>query len=207
VAEEFWLGGPAGRGLLVELQHQTLADADALLDDLLDNVSPEPYPLTVASALSRGVILFGAAEVEPLRKRVANYPRQLAVTAAARYGQIDNFWRWQMFAERGDLLALHGHYAEAAERLSHLLFAVNRRWWPGRKWLLRELASLDHLPANVIDGLQLAGSAPAPEAAAVLSELIEAAYDLAEQLLPDLDVALLRQIFRFRRDPLESMPG
>jgi len=202
-AEEFWLGGPAGQGLLVELQHQSLADAAALLDDLVGNTNPEPYLLTVASALNRGVILFGAAELEPLRERVASYPAQLAVAVAARHGQIDNFWRWQMLAERGDLLGLRGHYAETAGRLSHLLFAVNRRWWPGQKWLLRELGSLPHLPAGIIDGLQAAASSPAAEAAAILTSLVESGYDLAERLLPELDVDRLRRIFRFQRSPLD----
>jgi hypothetical protein len=206
MAEEFWLGGPAGQGLLVEVQHQSLADGAALLRDLLDNVNPEPYLLTYASAISRGELLFGAAELQPLRKRVAVYPPQLAVVAAARHGQIDNFWRWQMLAERGELLALRRHYAETAERLSHLLFAVNRRWWPGRKWLLWELANLPHLPAGTIDGLQEAAAAPAAQAAVILSDLVEEAYDLASQLLPDLDVTRLRQIFRFRREPLDEMP-
>ncbi|MGN6795740.1 MAG: DUF4037 domain-containing protein [Streptosporangiaceae bacterium] len=206
-AEEFWLGCPAGRGLLVELQHQTLGDATALLDDLIENLNPEPYSLTVASALNRGVALVGAAELAPLRERVASYPRQLAIAVAATHGQIDNFWRWQMLAERDQLLALRAHYAEAAERLSQLLFAVNRRWWPGRKWLLRELASLEHLPANLVDGLQMAANAPASDAAAVLTELIEASYDLSERLLPGLDVTRLRQIFRFQRAPLNGMPG
>lgn len=207
LAEEFWLGGPAGQGLLVELQHQSVADGAALLEDLLDRVNPEPYFLTYASALDRGELLFGAAELQQLRTRVAAYPHHLAVAVAARHGQVDNFWRWEMLAERGELLALRGHYAETAERLSHLLFAVNRRWWPGRKWLLRELANLEHLPAGTVDGLRRAGDAPAAEAAAILSDLIEDAYDLAERLLPDLDVTRLRQIFRFRRQPLKKMPA
>jgi hypothetical protein len=206
IAEEFWLGGPAGHGLLVEVQHQSLADGAALLRDLLDNLNPEPYLQTYASALSRGKLLFGAAELEPLLKRVAVYPPQLAVAAAARLGQIDNFWRWQMLTERGELLALRRHYAETAERLSQLLFAVNRRWWPGRKWLLSELADLPHVPAGAIDGLKKAADAPAAEAAVLLTELVEEAYDLAERLLPDLDVTRLRQIFRFRREPLNQMP-
>ncbi|MDR2984945.1 MAG: DUF4037 domain-containing protein [Nocardiopsaceae bacterium] len=207
VAEEYWLGGLAGPGLLVELQHQSLADGAALLDDLLDGINPEPYFLTYASALNRGEVLFGAAELQPLRTRVAAYPHHLAVAAATKHGQIDKFWRWQMLAERGELLALRGHYAETAERLSHLLFAVNRRWWPGRKWMLRELANLQHLPAGTVDGLRRAGHAPAADAAAILSELIEEAYDLAERLLPGLDVTRLRQIFRFQRKPLNEMPS
>ncbi len=52
-AEEFWLGGPAGQGLLVELQHQSLADAAALLDELLVNTNPEPYSLQCAGGLGR----------------------------------------------------------------------------------------------------------------------------------------------------------
>jgi hypothetical protein len=88
--------------------------------------------VTVASALSRGVVLTGSSELDPLRQRVATYPQPLAVAVASRHGQIDNFWRWQMFADRGDLIALHAHFAAVVDRLAHLLFAANQRWWPGR---------------------------------------------------------------------------
>jgi hypothetical protein len=162
--------------------------------------------VTVASALSRGVVLTGSSELDPLRQRVATYPQPLAVAVASRHGQIDNFWRWQMFADRGDLIALHAHFAAAVDRLAHLLSAANQRWWPGRKWLLHELASLEHLPTSTVEALHLAAAASPSDAARVLTELIEAAYDLAKRQLPDLDVARLRRIFRFQRQPLERMP-
>lgn len=82
--EEFWLGGPAGHGLLVELQHQTLADLTASLDELLTKLNPDPYLLTVASALNRSVVLAGSDELEPMRQRVATYPQALAVAVASR---------------------------------------------------------------------------------------------------------------------------
>ncbi len=206
-AEEFWLGGPAGDGLLVELQHQSLADLGALLDELLRQLNCDPRFLTVASALDRGVVLTGIDELGPLRQRVATYPDPLAAVVAARHGQVDNFWRWRMFDERGDLIALRAHFADAVERLAHLLFAANRRWWPGRKWLLRELADLEHVPPGTADALRLAAAAPPGEAATILTDLIEAACDIAESQLPDLDVARLRRIFRFRRQPLDPRPA
>jgi hypothetical protein len=204
--EEFWLSGLAGRGLLVELQHQTLADLAASLDELLIKLNPDPYLLTVASALSRGVVLTGATMLGPAQQRAATYPEPLAVAVATRHGQIDNFWRWQMFADRSDLIALRAHFADAVERLAHLLFAANRRWWPGRKWLLHELANLQHVPTGTVEALHLAATASPSEAAPVLIELIEATYDVAERQLPDLDIARLRRIFRFQRQPLEEMP-
>jgi hypothetical protein len=207
VAEEYWSGGPAGSGLLVEVQHSTPADLTALLDDLLTGPGPDPFLLTVAAALAQGVPLYGDDALAGFRERVAVYPRAVAVAVVRRLGQIDHFWRWQMYAGRADMLGLRAHFADVAGRLGHVLLALNGRWWPGPKWLGRSLAGLPVAPAGLADGLRLGASAPADQAAAVLSGLVEATYELVGTHLPEADADRLREIFRFSRRPLDAPPA
>lgn len=107
--DEWWHQGGAGAGLLVEVIHMTMSDAQALLDRLLVDVDADPQLLAYASAIAYGRVLQGYAD--DLTERVRVYPRDLAIAVVRRHGQVDNFWRWRMYVDRGNSYGLRVHFA------------------------------------------------------------------------------------------------
>ncbi len=199
--DEWWFGGQAGAALLVEVVHLTVDDAGRLLDRLLlpADPDPDPYLLTVAAALAYGRPLAGS--VDALTERVRSYPRPLAVAVARRHGQIDHFWRWQMYVERGNPHGLRRHFGAVADALTHVACALNGRWWPGPKWPRWTLADLPVAPPDLADRLAGVDGLAPHAAAAALTELVEETYDLVATHLPEADAERLRAIFHFARDP------
>jgi hypothetical protein len=197
-ADDFWLGEP-GRGLLVEVGHATAADATAALDRLLVDAEPDIYLLTVASAYASGRLMYG--DLSAWRDRVRSYPPGLAAAVIRRHGQIDNFWRWQMYVERSDPLGLRTHFAGVAAAVSHISCALSGRFWPGGKWPTRTLDGLAVAPVDLAERLAAVDTMPAAAAANALADLVDEAYDLVELRHPAVDVDRLREIFHFGRSP------
>jgi hypothetical protein len=119
----------------------------------------------------------------------------------AAHGQIDHFWRWQMYAERGDGLQLQAHFADVAVRLVHVACALSGVWWPGTKRLPQTAAGLTVAPARLADRLRRIPHLAPARAAAELTALAEESFDLIAAHLPEVDAARLRAIFRFARHP------
>jgi len=197
--DEFWYSGAAGAGLLVEVVHMTAADADALLDRLLTATDVRGGLLAFAAAIVYGRPLAGS--VERYVSRLRAYPRPVATAVVRRHGQIDHFWRWQMYVERGDVHGLRAHFAAVATALTHMVCALNGRWWPGGKWPRLVTAGLPIAPERLTTRLAAVDALAPPEAAAALSELVEETYDLVAEHLPEADPERLRTIFRFARTP------
>lgn len=203
--DEWWVDGGAGSGLLVETAHITADDAHIQLDQLLGGAAgvpaPDPRPelLALASALAYGRVLSGDAT--PWTSRVATYPRSVAAVSARRNGQIDFLSRWETFRDRGDPHGMHVLFASAADAVVHLLCALNRRWWTGRKWPARQLTGLPIAPPRAAERLAEAAQRHPAEAAAMLTALVTEVYDLVERHLPEVDTPRLREIFAFHRRP------
>jgi hypothetical protein len=195
-AEEWWYGGPAGWGLLVETSHLTVAALQARTSALADG-DPDPAGLTFGDALVNGGVPLVHPEAHARwRAELVPYPPRLAAAVVRRHGQIDHFWRWRMSVERGNPLRLHAHFAEVAERILQIAAALSGVWWSGSKWQMQAAAQLPVAPPNLAGRLARVSAAPAPEEA-----LVDETYDLVDTHLPDVDVARLRAIFHFSRQP------
>ena len=201
--DEWWWCGPPGRGLLVETTHVTEASARLLLDQLLEVPNPQPMLLTFASALAYGVPLVGSADA--LTERVRNYPRAVAVEVVQRLGQIDHFWRWQMYLERGNPHGLRRHFAAVVDAIVHIVHALNGRWWAGSKWPVP--GDLRIAPPSLAARLAAADRQPPDLAAGTLAELVGECYDLVAAHLREVDVRRLRAIFGFAREPWPNDNG
>jgi len=198
-ADDYWVDGVAGTGLLVEVGHLTVADATAALDRLLLDAYPDAYLLTLAAALADGLPLNG--DPGPWRERVATYPPTLAASVIRRLGQIDHFWRWRMYVDRHDAHGLRTHFAGVATAVLHVSCALSARFWPGPKWQVPLAAALPVAPVDLADRLRRVDSMPPEAAAAALTDLVEEVYDLVEVRAPEVDTARMREIFRFTRSP------
>lgn len=197
--DEWWYRGEPSAGLLVEISHLTISDADALLDRLLIDHEPDPSLLTFAAALAYGRRLAG--EAAQLTGRVADYPQPLAAAVVRTLGQIDHFWRWQMYRDRNDPHGLRIHYATVVTAITHMVCGLNRRWWPGPKWPAWILADLAISPPDLARRLLRLDTLAPAAAARELQQLVEDCYTLAETHLPEGEPQRLREIFRFARQP------
>lgn len=189
--DDMWLDG-----LLSEVVHSTVEATARRLDQLLTG---DTSLLTLGAAYAYGVVLAGDATA--LTDRVREYPAELAAAVVRRHGQIDHFWRWQMYLERGDLHGLRTHFAQVVTALTHMLCALNRRWWTGAKWQQHTLASLAIAPPRLADRVAAVAAMAPPEAATELTALVEETYDLVAAHLPQVDTVRLREIFAFARAP------
>ena len=170
-----------------------------MIDGLLDGARPRPDMLSLTAALAydrplQGSIARWAGRLEPC-------PRPLAARVVRHLGQIDHFWRWQMYIERGDPHGLRIHVAGVVTALTHVLCALNGRWWPGPKWPGWTLVGLPLAPPHVLPRIRALDALHPAEAAAELEALVEQAYDLVAAHLPEADPDRLREIFRFSRPP------
>ncbi len=197
--DDYWIGGPAGTGLLVEAGHLTAADASAALDRLLVDADPDPGLLTLAAAFGGSVPLHG--DLSRWRDRVAAYPPRLAAAAIRRHGQIDHFWRWRMYVDRHDAHGLRTHNARVAGAVLHMTCALSGVFWPGPKWAVPLAERLPVAPVDLADRLRRVDTMAPGAAASALTDLVEETYDLVEVHTPEVDVARLREIFRFARSP------
>lgn len=202
--DDYWIGGPAGTGLLVEAGHLTAADATAALDRLLVDADPDPDLLALAAAFGGGVPVHG--DLSRWRDRVAAYPPRLAAAAIRRHGQIDHFWRWRMYVDRHDVHGLRTHNARVAGAVLHMACALSGVFWPGPKWAVPLAARLPVAPVDLADRLRRVDTLAPDAAASALTDLVEETYDLVEVRTPEVDVARLRQVFRFARSPWPPAP-
>jgi hypothetical protein len=68
------------------------------------------------------LVVWESAPTDQQRRRIISAvggqdPRALAVAVARRYGQIDHFWRWQMYVERENPLQLSAYFADVSVRI------------------------------------------------------------------------------------------
>jgi hypothetical protein len=91
-SDEWWIGGAAGQGLLVEVSHMTADGAQASADAILRHGNVTEDLLSFAAALAGGRAVRDCPSVGRLRDRFAAYPIDIAETVVRRFGQIDHFW-------------------------------------------------------------------------------------------------------------------
>jgi hypothetical protein len=198
--DEWWHDGVNGHGLLVEVTHTTPPELASRVEALARGEA-DPALLPLGDAIVNGVPIIGGDALGTWRARLQPYPRALAVSVVRRLGQIDNFWRWQMYVERGNGLQLGVCFADVAVRVVQVACALSGVWWPGAKWLMSLALQVPIAPAHLAGRLERISEAAPAEAAANLAALVDETYDLVEIHLPEFDVARLRAIFHFARCP------
>jgi hypothetical protein len=82
-----------------------------------------------------------------------------------------------------------------------MIWALNGRWWPGRKWPMHQFEPFEVAPADLSQRLQALPSLEAALAARELRNMVERTYELVGAHLEGVDVDRLRRIFRFSRQP------
>ncbi len=215
-AEELWCDAyTLGRahpdlpnsGILVEVVQYTTEVLNRTFDTVLDHHVPDPGKQTLIAGIVDSVPLHNAELVQQWKARAANYPEGLAIAVINRYAQIDHFWRWEMWlARNSNLMMLYHSYAQVQQQLLHVLLGLNRVYYFGFKWLDLIAERLRHKPDDLVQRLARVYQVQPAEGAQELSALVEESYDLIEQHCPQVDVARLRAIFRYRRPAWDQAP-
>src|SRR5438552_4669797 len=106
--DAWWHGGGSGTGLQVEATLTTPPELASRVEALARGEADPPM-LTLGDAIVNGIPLIGGDALAIWRARLTPYPRDLAVAVARGQGQIDHFWRWQMYVERDNRLQLDAY--------------------------------------------------------------------------------------------------
>jgi hypothetical protein len=193
--------------VLVEVVHHTTDFLNRMLDAVLQQYDPDPLKQNLVAGVVDGVPLYNAPLVELWQACAATYPDGLAVAVVKRYAQIDHFWRWEMWLARsGNLMLLYQSFAQIQQQLLHVLLGLNRVYYFGFKWLDVIDERLVHKPPDLVRRLRHVYQVDPAAGADELAALVEETYDLIEQHLPQIDVARLRAIFRYRRPTGDPIP-
>ncbi len=192
--------------LMVEVVHTLTQTVESALDELLSG-KPDGEIMQLAQGIIDGREVIGprAELVAGWRERVATYPRELALAVVRYNGNIEKFWRWQMFFERDNPLLVAREFVRMTNQLLNVLYALNGRYC-GHVLAFKRLDALDLplAPPSLANRIRAVFDRPAPEGAQTLHDLIEETFDLVEHHLPEVDVDLLRATFRSDRKPVES---
>ena len=186
-------------GLLVEVTHELVATSEEQLDRLLLQFDPDPLLLNFAQGVVDARPAHGSALLEGWKGLLADYPEQLQAAVVQRNAQIDHFWRWQMYVERGNPMLLASAMGEVAGRLYATLLALNKQYGPSLKSPDALSRPLELAPPDFAARLRESFALPAAEQAAAIADLVGETYDLIEQQLPAVDVGRLREIFQHAR--------
>ncbi|WP_410787182.1 hypothetical protein [Kribbella sp. C-35] len=204
--DHLYLGAPRPDGLMVEVAHTLTQTVENALDELL-NGKPDGEVMQLAQGIIDGRSVLGprAEIVTRWQERVATYPRDLAVAVVRHNGNIEKFWRWQMFFERDNPLLVAREFVRMVNQLLNVLYALNGRY-SGHVLAFKRLDALDLplAPPSLANRIRTVFDRPAPEGAQTLHDLIEETFDLVERHLPEVDVDALRATFRSDRKPVES---
>ena len=194
-------------GILVEVAHHTTDFLDRTFDQVLQHYNPDALKQNFIAGVVDGVPLHNAELVQHWKARVAAYPDGLALAVVKRHAQIDHFWRWEMWLQRSvNLMMLYQSYTQIQQQLLHVLLGLNRVYYFGFKWLDVVAERLVQKPPDLVRRLGQVYQVDPVSGAHELAALVEETYDLIEKQLPQIDVAWLRAVFRYRRPAWDQAP-
>lgn len=207
-----YLRAPQPDGLMVEVVHSLTNSVEEILDNVLGSGHPDPAGLDAIKGIvdARQVSGARADVVAQWQGRAQEYPRALAVAVVQRNGGIDQFWRWQMHAERNNPLLLAREFFRISNQLLSMLHALNGRYC-GHASAFKRIDAFDQelpiAPRDLAARLRSVFTSAPHEGAGALRNLVEETFDLVEVRLPEVDVERLRSRFRSERRPLDTLPA
>lgn len=145
-----WIGGVVGN-IPFEAGWQTFADTERLIDDLLCGETTDRARLVYADILATAIPLRTGGRIAQWQARLAEYPpalRSALIGAAVSRWTPDRVRAARRLAAQGETLALAEHLLADMDALVRLLYALNERWEPSRKWRLTAAVDLPTAPQD-----------------------------------------------------------
>jgi len=187
-------------GLLVEVGNYQVDFVEHVLQQTLEAVTINELWLNLIAGIVDSLPLHGADLLTTWKNRAATFPHELAIAIVQRYGVIDHFWRWEMYLERVENLSMLYHsFTQVQQRVLHMLLALNHTYYFGFKWLEVVEQRLVIKPENLVQRLRTPYQVTPAEGARQVIALVEETFDLVEAHLPEVNIARLREIFRYQR--------
>ncbi len=193
-------------GVLVEVVHYRCEYIDRIIADVIEKYDPDLLKQNLISALVRGIPIHNNERIASWRSRLAVYPEGLAEAVINHNAQIDHFWRWRMWLDRGpNLMMLYSSFSQVEQKLLLTLMGLNHTYYSGFKWIDELSVDSAIAPADLKMRLNKVFEVSPREGAQILAGIVEETYDLVEKYSPKVDVNRLRRIFRYER-PYLNLP-
>lgn len=197
----------ANSGVLLEVAHYTNKFVENTLEEVLVKHNPDEWKQNLISGILDGVPLKTSNSLERWKSQVINYPDGLAVAVVRRHAQIDHFWRWQMWLQRGlNMMMFYKSFVQIEEQILHMLLGLNRVHYFGFKWLDVVISRMSIKPPNLAHRFQEVYTLPPEDGAKSIVKLVDETYALIEQHMPEIDVRWLRRVFHYERPSWEQKP-
>ncbi len=193
-------------GISIDMQHYTLCFLEQTIHKTIDQFDPAPFNQGLIAGVVFGTPLHGSQWIEQWRRLVTPYPPELGVAVVNANAQCDHVWRFEMLRHRQNPILAYSMIVGRHERLLHTLLGLNRVYFFGFKWLGQVCAALPIAPPELLRRSRACYAGDVATAERILGELIEQTYDLIERHMPQIDVARLRRIFRYRRPLWDTLP-
>lgn len=152
-----WIAGRLN-GVPFEASWQTVAALEAALHRIAAAELIEREALALAELIASARPVRTVGWLARWQALLASYPpaleRAIIDGVAGRWAQVERWASLARLARRGESLLLVEQLAAELDALLRLLYVVNRRWEPSRKWTLTLAANLPRMPAGWRDRLR-----------------------------------------------------
>jgi hypothetical protein len=193
-------------GISVDMIHLHVESARKMIDAVTKQFDSDPQKQNLIAAIRMGIPLHGHDLITNWRRDTDSYPPELVRAVVQKFGQIDHFWRIEMWRERSDLTGINGQIVATHGAILHTLAAINRVYFFGVKHRNTLVKSLKIAPPDLERRMDECFTEDRIQGEQTLRQLVEEMYDLIEQHVPGVDVQRLRKIFRYRRPLWDTLP-
>lgn len=194
-------------GVLLEVAHYTNKFVEDTLEEVLVKHNADELKQNLISGILDGVPLKASNSLERWKTRAMNYPDGLAVAVVGRHAQIDHFWRWHMWLQRGpNMMMFYNSFVQIEEKILHMLLGLNRVYYFGFKWLDVVISRMSIKPSDLAHRLKEVYTLPPEDGAKSIVKLVDETYALIDQHMPEIDVRWLRRVFHYERPSWEQKP-
>jgi predicted nucleotidyltransferase len=204
--EEYYLGGDEHTGFKIDLGHHLAADMDAVIEAVTQRLDLHSLKHEMLYSIRRMQTFYGDALIERWKQAAAQYPEALASKLVEQHLRLQPFWITEACIERGDWLLFNFATQEVCKRLLMAICALNREYFPGTKRQAYLLSELAILPENFNQRLNAILRGDAQAAVTEVYRLYDDIYTLAQQHVPQADLARARERFIHKRAQWYSAP-
>jgi len=185
--------------LKIDLRHMTMTGMEEVLAAVVDQADIAEARQEIVAAILHGIPLEGALWMAKWQARAADYPEQLAQAMIRHSLALPAWWSIPLLAARGDWHLVSASLHHTSERILGALMGLNRRYYPGSKWLAQTLAGLTLTPPDLYARLMQTFRVEPQVGAEQMRLLIEETFDFVTYHRPDIDLRVERAAFRYHR--------
>jgi hypothetical protein len=177
--------------LKADFGHLTLDLWEREVGDVIERHEIAPDKQGSLAGFLPSIPLLGAPLAELWKRRIAQYPDQLAERMVR--GHLRFFVRGCLLGqglERGDLVFFHDGLCRMLKNLLAILAGLNRKYFNEEdpRWLADELAQMPIRPKDAWERMKTVLTADGPTAVAELEALITEVVDLVAVHMPQVDL-------------------